>query len=108
MENRDMSTLSRNDGSHPFDAWLDQTRPAWRAKNEGGVHYFALKAAWLAGESYANKQWMAEKVSPLSERQTISVPRELLAIVADKGRAAWPFLEKHEREAFDKVLELLK
>lgn len=37
---------------HPFDAWLDETRPAWRAKNQGSVHYYAMRSAWLACESY--------------------------------------------------------
>lgn len=37
---------------HPFDAWLDETRPAWRAKNQGSVHYYAMRSAWLACESF--------------------------------------------------------
>ena len=32
---------------HPFDAWLDRTRPAWREKNQGSVNYYAMRAAWL-------------------------------------------------------------
>lgn len=38
---------------------------------------------------------------------TVAVPRHLLLIVANKGRAAWPFLEKEEREAFNAVGKLV-
>lgn len=34
---------------------------------------------------------------------TVAVPRHLLTLVADRGRAAWPFLYKTEREAFNEV-----
>lgn len=35
--------------------------------------------------------------------EMVSVPRDLLVIVATKGRAAWPFIGKEEREAFNAV-----
>jgi hypothetical protein len=43
----------------------------------------------------------------LSESGTVPVPRDLLTIIASRGRAAWPFIGKEEREAFNEVGKLV-
>lgn len=44
-----------NETLHPFDMFLDRTRPGWRERNKGSTEYNAMRMTWLEAEKCYTK-----------------------------------------------------